>query len=99
VLKSFFYIAVVAGSATLILAQVPVASAYETQAPDLSYLSVQTEISNPQPSAADFENPSQAPKQKGGTFSDSQAELMRTLARTIDVSSTSVRLCLRIRLN
>jgi hypothetical protein len=62
----------------------------------LAYLSVQAPIPDPQESAATVDSPNQAPKAKGGMFSDSQATLMRDLSKTIDVIPGGVRLCLNI---
>lgn len=64
--------------------------------PSLSYLSVKTNISEYQQSAA-ADSPALAPKSKGGMFTDSQADLMRTLSKTIDVIPGGVALCLNLK--
>lgn len=86
-----------AAIASATFAQMPSAYAddFKQDAPSLSYLSVRTDITNPQ-SGVVIQDPSQAPKQKGLVWSDKQAHLMQDLSRAIDVSGTSVRLCLNI---
>ena len=65
---------------------------------NLAYLSVQAEFAPHSDASPALEQvPSQAPDLgRSSIFSDSQANLMRTLANAIDVIPGGVRLCLNI---